>query len=291
MEIDYIKEFVVLAEKGNFLEAADCLFISQSSLSKHIKAIEKELAAPLFNRTTRKVALSEFGQLFLPYAKQIVSIQNEYAAAFFNKLENTRKTLTIGSIPSMAQYNITDVLARFKKSYPTCTLNVIQSGSTKLENMLRQSKYELAFVRQVNDIADEFVKIPYTVDILAAIFPAKHPLAKCKTVSLEQLKEEDFLLLPERTRPYNLCHNACEQHGFQPRVAFTDHNLGNLIDLVVREMGVALLMKKLAIYFSNPNIAIVDIAPNISTQISLCYKKNAELSDAAKHFLTCVRPV
>jgi LysR family transcriptional activator of glutamate synthase operon len=291
MEIDYIREFVVLAEKGNFLEAADCLFISQSSLSKHIKTIETELGASLFNRTTRKVALSEFGQMFLPYAKQISHIKNEYTTAFFNRLQNISGILMIGSIPSMAQYNITDVLATFKKNHLNSTLNVIQAGSTKLENMLRQNKCELAFIRQVNDVDNEFVKIPYAVDILTAVFPIRHSLAKCQTVSLEQLKEEEFLLLPKRTRPHNLCLNACKQHGFHPKVAFTDHNLGNIIDLVVKEMGVALLMKRLAVYLSNPNISIVDISPSISTQISLCYKKDAELSDAAKHFLTCVKSI
>ncbi|MBP2642487.1 MAG: LysR family transcriptional regulator [Firmicutes bacterium] len=291
MEINYVREFVVLAEKGNFLEAADYLFISQSSLSKHIKAIETELGVPLFNRTTRKVALSEFGQIFLPYAKRIVYIQNEYTTAFFDRIKNTSATLTIGSIPSMAQYNITNILARFKKSHLNSTLNVIQGGSTKLENLLRQNKCELAFIRQVYDIDNEFVKIPYAIDTLAAILPARHPLAECKTVSLEQLKDEEFLLLPKQTRPHNLCLKACEQHGFEPKVVYTDHKLENLIDLVVKEMGVALLMKRLAIYLSNPNIAIVDISPSISTQVSLCYKKNADLSDAAKYFLTCVNPV
>ena len=53
MELSYIREFVVLAETGNYLEAADVLFIAQSSLSRHIKSIEADLGAPLFDRTTR----------------------------------------------------------------------------------------------------------------------------------------------------------------------------------------------------------------------------------------------
>lgn len=289
MEIGYIREFVVLAETGNFVEAANCLFISQSSLSKHIKNIETELGAPLFNRTTRKVELSEFGQMFLPYANQIVHIQNEYTTAFFNKLENIRGTVTIGSIPALAPYNITDVIARFKKNNSSFTLNVIQAGSDELEDMLHQNKCELAFIREVKDIDNEFVKISYTVDTLVAVFPASHPLAKCQTVSLEQLKDEEFLLLEKHTMLYNLCKSVCEQNGFEPKVAFTDHKLENIIDLVVKGMGVSLLMKKLAVYLSNPNITIVDISPSISTQISLCYKKNVELSVAAKHFLSCVK--
>ena len=58
MEIDYIREFVILADIGNYMEAADILFISQSTLSRHIKSIEEDLGAPLFDRTTRKVTIN-----------------------------------------------------------------------------------------------------------------------------------------------------------------------------------------------------------------------------------------
>lgn len=288
MEIDYIKEFVVLAETCNFFEAADSLFIAASSLSKHIKNIETELGASLFNRTTRKVELSEFGQLFLPYARQIAQLHNDYTAAFSNKLENTKGTITIGTIPSMVQYNITDILVRFKKSNPNFTLNVIQAGD-ELEDMLRHNKFELAFIRAVEDPNNEFVKIPFTVDTLVAVFPVNHPLAKSVTVSLDQIKDEEFLLLPKYTRPHNLCINACLQNGFEPKVTYTDHKLENIIDLVIKGMGVSLLMKRLAVYLSNPNISIVDVSPSISTEISLCYKRSNKLSDAAKHFINCVK--
>ena len=291
MEIGYIREFVVLAETSNFLEASERLSISQSSLSKHIKIIETELGAPLFNRTTRKVDLSEFGQLLLPYASHIVRIQNEYTSAFFNICENTKRTITIGSIPSMVQYNITDIIAKFKKNNHSITINIIQNESDKLEDMLRQNKCELAFIRQVNDVNNEFVKISYISDTLVAVFPTSHHLAKCETVSLAQLKDEDFLLLPKHTRPYNLCKSACEQNGFEPNVTFTDNQIENIIDLVVKGMGISLLMKELAIHLANSNIAIVDISPSISTQISLCYKKNVELSVAAQHFLHYVTSV
>jgi LysR family transcriptional regulator, transcription activator of glutamate synthase operon len=54
-------------------------------------------------------------------------------------------------------------------------------------------------------------------------------------------------------------------------------------------MGVALLMKQLALYVDHPGIAIVDISPSVSTQIRLCYLAGAELSDAARHFVVCMR--
>ena len=91
MNIDYLKEFVVLADTGNFSRAADALFLSQSSLSKHIKAMEQELAIPLFRRTTRRLELTEDGMSFLTYARQISRLQYEYETALCHSRERERK--------------------------------------------------------------------------------------------------------------------------------------------------------------------------------------------------------
>ena len=78
MEISYFKDFVILAETKNFWAASERLYIGQSSLSKHIKTLERELGAPLFTRTSRKVELTEFGELMLPYAQSLSRMQYEY---------------------------------------------------------------------------------------------------------------------------------------------------------------------------------------------------------------------
>lgn len=286
MEINYLREFVILAQTGNFMEAAEALYISQSTLSKHIKSIEAELGVPLFDRTTRKVSISKFGLLLLPYAKQIAALQEQYTAVLQSSLSPDQETLTLGSLPALAQYNITDVLINFKKSRPQSTINIVQSYSEEIKGMLRQKKCELAFIRDIgNEVEDDLVKIPYAVDNMVAVLSTSHPLARRKTIALRMLADEDFLLTAKETMLYKLSISVCEQCGFQPRVAYTDHNLENLAELVGKGMGVALLMKRLALYSSNPRIVIVDITPYVSTQISLCYLKGIDLSEAAKHFV------
>lgn len=287
MDINHLKEFVVLAQTGNFLEAADILYSTQSTLSKHIKSMELELRVPLFDRTTRKVSLSKYGQLLLPYAKQITEIQDKYTAVLKNNLETTHEALNLGSIYGLPQYHITDVLVKFKKTRPQSTLNVLQASSRDLKDMLRQRKCELAFIRDVEDAQDEFVKIPYATDTLVAVLPINHPLAKKKTIPLKLLANESFLLEVPDTMPYRLSIKACELSGFQPKVALTDIDREYLIDLVGGGMGVSLILKKLLLHFSNPKVVILDITPNVTTQISLCYLKNVELSEAARHFLLC----
>lgn len=289
MEISYLREFVILAQTGNFMEAADILYCSQSTLSKHIKSIELELGVPLFYRTTRKVRISKFGQLLLPYAKQIVELQDQYTAILQHSLETDQEILTLGSIPALAQYKITEVLINFKKSRPHVTINVVQGGSGEMKEMLRQKKCDLAFIRDADGTDEDLVKIPYTVDTMVAVLPISHPLAGQTTIPLQMLADENFLLTAQQTMLYRISVHACEQSGFKPKIAYTDHDLGNLCDLVSQGMGVALLMKQLALYHSSPKVAIVDITPCVSTQINLCYLKGVELSDAARHFVHCMQ--
>lgn len=287
MEINYLKEFVVLAQTGNFLEAADILYSSQSSLSKHIKSMEQELGVPLFDRTTRKVKISKFGQLLLPYATQITELQDKYLALLRSNLDNDQDTLTLGSIYGMAQYHITDVLVCFKKTRPQSTLNVLQNSTQGLTEMLRQRKCELAFIRDIVDADDEFVKIPFITDTIVAVLPIAHPLAGQKSIPLRRLENESFLLEVPDTMPYRLSIKACELSGFEPKVVITDVDREYLIDMVSKGMGVSLMLKQILFHFSNPNIRLVDVTPTVTTQIYLCYPKGEKLSEAARHFVRC----
>ena len=143
MELSYIREFVVLAETGNYLEAADALFIAQSSLSRHIKSIELDLGSPLFDRTTRKVVLNGFGQAFLPYAKKMVEIQEEYENVLQSYLSGVSSTITVASIPSIVRYNITDVLAGFKQANPRYKLNILEADSSQILQLLLERKMRM----------------------------------------------------------------------------------------------------------------------------------------------------
>lgn len=98
MELNHVKEFIALTKTENYLEAAENLFTSQSSLSKHIKSLEAELGTTLFDRTTRQVKLNEAEE----------------------------QTLTIGSIPIMTPYSITDMLIDFKKANVKINLSIIE---------------------------------------------------------------------------------------------------------------------------------------------------------------------
>ena len=287
MDIKYVKEFVILAKAGSFLEAAAVLNSSQSTLSKHIKKLEMELGVNLFDRTTHQVTISKYGQLFLPYANQIIELQEQYSGAINLSLTADRDVLNLGTIPAIAEYDITGVIINFKKNRPHSTINVVQEGSSELKELLRQKICDLAFIRFPDDGDDDLIKIPYTSDTLVAVLPPTHPLANQNVIPLQLLADEDLVLSEKHTMLHRISVNACHQAGFEPKIIYTDHKYENILEFVINGMGVALMMKKLALHFPNPQVAIVGVTPEVTTKINLCYLKNTELTDAAKFFIRC----
>lgn len=289
MDITFFKEFVTLAEQKNYLQTAEDLYIAQSVLSRHIQKLERELGVPLFIRTTKNVQLSEYGEIFLPYAKQIVQTKENYEQALSEHKSNLESTLRIGSVSALTQYKITDLIIDFKKHNKHATINIELGRSSGLFKMLRDGKCDVAFIREAEQmdpfLEEEFVRIPYAEDSLVAVMPADHPLSKSSHVNLALLKNESFLLLGTDNMPYHLCKNACLRCGFEPHVALTNRQPETLIELVRSGMGIALLMKPLAEFFKIPGIAICDIEPTVKSYLSLFYLKDKPLSPITKRFI------
>ena len=289
MELKYIREFVSLAETGSYFETADRLFITTSSLSRHIKALEDELGMPLFDRTTRKVSLNRHGRLFLPYAKQFVAIDDECSMAFDEEAMYSKGAISIGSIPMMKAYRISDILRQYQQNNKNVVINIHEADSTPLADMLRRSEIDFAFLRNRHISVDEFETIPISEDHLVAVLPKAHPLAKQKSISVQQLEEESLLLISKNSFMYKLCTDLCHSAGFTPRVVFTSQRAENLVELITQGTGIGLLMSKPVIPILPDNLTVVDIEPRVTTTVFLAYLKGRKFNTACKRFLDLVK--
>jgi len=293
MEIDYFREFLVLVDTKNYWKASERLFIGQSTLSKHIKLMEQELGVPLFTRTSRKVELTSYGNLLIPHAQSITSSKFAYQEQLSIEKDSQNGKFILGTIPSIAQYMITDILANFNKKYPASLIRVIEDDSFNLKELLRQHKCELAFIREIQDAPEEedLIRHHYIDDKMVAVLPVYHPLAGETVIHLEQLKYEKFILLNQQTQLYKLCIDTCERVGFKPQVTFDCHRLDTILDLVTQGMGVSLLMDRHVRlprhtgFPNNPAFRVVEVNPTFYTSISLFHCKNSSLSTSAKKFI------
>ncbi|MGN1103379.1 MAG: LysR family transcriptional regulator [Candidatus Coproplasma sp.] len=287
MEINYLKEFVHLADVGNFLTAADDLFISQSSLSKHIKAIESELGTPLFNRTTRKVRLTEAGETFLIYAREIARQQAEYTKAINKILTKSDDVVSLGALPTMAQYDITDIVYTFQRKNPDMKLNLIMGDTYELKAKLDDGTIDMAFLRDTEQ-TDDYYRIFFHLDNLVAVVPVKHPLSSQDSIRLEQLKDQDLCVMAQNTMLYDLCDKVCKQAGFDMKVFYSGHHLTNIADFVTKGEAIALITEGQTKFMRNPHIKVLDIEPKVEMEINLCYKQSYKPTQAGRKFIETV---
>ncbi len=285
VDIRHIKEFAVLAEVQNYLAASELLFISQSSLSKHIKALEAELGAPVFDRSTRHVRLNDVGQVFLEYAREVVALQYQCTARIRSLTADHSQALGIGAIPVMAPYGITDAIAAFKRENPLFSVTLLEGDAKALKQALQQGRCELAFIRDDGEDDPDFCKIPFAADSLAAVLPASHPLAGRKSLPLERLAGEDFMLLTPGSLLHELSLKACREAGFEPHVVFTGQRAENIIYLVGQGMGVGLLMRKAARRLLHRGVSVIEVSPPVTTYVKIYYRSDADLTPTARHFI------
>ena len=285
MEIQYVREFLSLTETESYFETAEQMFITTSSLSRHIKTLESEMGVTLFDRTTRKVSLNRYGKLFLPYAKELVRIDDECTKAFAADQHEQISRIAIGSIPMMRAYRITDLLAEYQHGNKSAELDVTEGDPFQLLPKLREGEIDFAFLRDNGLPSEELEKVPYTADHLCVVVPKDHPIARRKTVSVTDLQKESLLMIGKDAFMYKLCCDLCREAGFEPNVRFTSHRAENLIDMVGRGMGVAMLMRKPAATLVSEKFRLVDVTPEVRTVISLVWMKNRKLPPHHKKFV------
>ena len=191
MEISYLKEFVELAQSCQFQETAEKLFISQSTLSKHIKAIEKELGAQLFIRSTRRVELTETGKVFLAYASQIALLQQDYSQELIKT--DITKVIRVASDSTISLRQIEKYFAQFLTEHPHVGFELSEYDKTTLRSMLRSGELDLIVAcRDLADTDSDLGFHPYYTDRLSVVISPHNPLYERSSVTIADLKGQTF---------------------------------------------------------------------------------------------------
>lgn len=286
MDISRFGEFAILAQSRTFLDAAELLFMSQSTLSKHIMAMEHELGCKLIDRSKRHVTLTAQGEALLPYAQKIATLQHRYLAAIQIGADEPLEHLTVGSIPIMTPYGITDAVIDFQQANPSYSVELSKARATPLKLHAPGTRtLNMAFIRDSGAIEPEFKKIPFTTDRLVAVLSLDHPLAERDTVEIDDLIDENFLMLPQGSFVSELVLSLCRKAGFGPRVTFTGKRAENIISLVARGAGVSFLMRKPAESLASGKVALVPLEPATTSEVRLYLKRNAAHSQAVVSFI------
>lgn len=141
-----LKSFIAIAETGTFSHAADAVGRTQSALSLQIKKLEDSLGCSLFDRTSRRVTLTEQGEIFLGYAKRIIQLQWEAYSRL--KEPDVQGEIRLGTPEDFATHYLPEVLATFRKHHPRVQLNVECDLTLNLIDGLRRGEYDVILVKR-----------------------------------------------------------------------------------------------------------------------------------------------
>ncbi|MDN7140460.1 LysR family transcriptional regulator [Pseudomonas sp. JQ170] len=245
MELRHLRYFIAVAEELHFGRAAQQLGISQPPLSQQIQALEQELGARLFERTNRRVALSEAGRLFLEEARQVLAQVDKAADVARRAQLGELGEMKIG-FTSSAPFNssISAAIYAFRQRFPAVHLHLNEMSSQAVADALLDESIEVGLMRPLalpdNLVATELLREP-----LVAIINATHPLAHGSEggLYLAALANEPFVFFPRSygSGLYAQLLSLARQAGFSPHFAQEASEAMTIIGLVSAGLGVSVL--------------------------------------------------
>lgn len=207
-----------VAKEKNFTKAAKLLYLSQPSLSKQIKILEKNLDLLLLNRTKNKISLTENGKIFLHYSERILALCEESCHALIDLKNGERGNLIIGTSQTVGTYLLPRVLTLFGQNYPQINLKVQTNSTRMIAKNISNKEIELAIVGGI--IPYEFKKkltIKHFVDDEFKLIVARsHPWAKKKKITKEDLYYLNFITLNSNSTIQRFMNNILLKHKIDP---------------------------------------------------------------------------
>ncbi|SDP83722.1 LysR family transcriptional regulator [Lentzea jiangxiensis] len=247
MELRQLEHFLAVAEESHFTRAAKRLHIAQSGLSASIRALEVELGAPLFLRTTRQVGLTQAGRALLPEARRTlgsVEAARDAVAAVQGLL---RGTLSVGSLQCLHVVHLPAVLARFHELHPGVEIRMRQSGNAELVEDVRVGRLDLAFVTRQPKIADDLRVSTLAGEPLVLACAPGSPFAARESVALPELAGQSFVDFNADWGTRDEVDRALAAAGVERRVAVEVNDVHSLLDFVSFGLGVALVPQSFAL--------------------------------------------
>lgn len=291
MEIYALKEFICLAEIFSFQEAAHRLNMSQSSLSKHILRLEEELEFPLFDRSTRKVQLSKYGEVFYKCSRDIVDAYEETLNELSELARDQANEITVGSLSALGigEYGIVDLISDFNETFPDFRVKLIEISDLKSD--LAAKRCDMIFTPEIFIKDNSYHQIIFKRDRLAVAVTANHPLANEETVTIERLKNEN-IIEHRASRDITeiekkIFRKQCREYGFTPNITAIVSFSSTIAQMVAKGFGCTVSFR--AHFPATAGVNLVDIAPEVPLNICLVYPRKKRLSKAEQHFVDFVQ--
>jgi DNA-binding transcriptional LysR family regulator len=298
MDLRQLEYFVAVADQQHFTRAASRMNVVQSGLSASIRALEDEFGAPLFLRTTRKVALTPMGQAFLTEAKRVLAAAADAKKLVADIRGLRRGRLSIGSIQGLAPLlDIADLIGRFHTACPDVEIRLVSGGSGALIEDVRTGELDLAFTQFLGATPPGIEARMLACEPLVVVCRLDHRLAGRDNIALASLADETFIDLNRDWGTRQLVDQSFMEARATRHIGFEVNDLPTQLDLVARGLGIALMPAAVVAPRDSreqPSVAFGELVePEPCWELAVVFAHDAEgqpVNPATKAFLDLLRP-
>jgi DNA-binding transcriptional LysR family regulator len=289
LELRHLWYFVAVAEELSFSRAAQRVGIAQPPLSQQIQRLEQILGCALFDRSGRRVRLTEAGSLLATEARRLLADAAHTTQLLRSAGRGEIGTVSIGYWSSTLFSPLPIAVRRFRERFPGVAVRLREIYPPHHIEAIRAGAIDIAILREPEPV-DGIAELTVLVEPFVAAVPTDHRLARRRAIAPSLLRDEPFVLFPREAVPglHAKLLGLCRSAGFEPRVVQEVDAWHTIISLVEAGIGVSLIPASFEGRRTGALVYLPLTGPQVVTTTSACWRV-AGASRAAEAFLDVLR--
>ncbi len=215
MDIHRLEVFCKVVDLQSFTKAAEAVYLTQPTVSEHIRALEEMVGEKLVDRLGREVLPTPAGKILYQYARTMIQVRDEAIQALESYKGNLSGHLSVGASTIPGTYILPEMLGSFKSLFPSIQTTLIISGSSQIISRLLDGSIELGLVGAKWSDRRILSEEIFSDELVLTVYP-EHPWAGLGEISLQQLAGEPFIQRERGSGTRIVMEQALSSHGFDP---------------------------------------------------------------------------
>ena len=285
MDINQLEVLVTVAQEKSFSRAADVLNRPQPAISQAVRRLEEEIGEKLFDRSSKDGTLTQEGRVLVDYARQMLNLRHTAQNAI-REVRNLHSGKVTVSANEHTVFSLLPVIAEFTKRHPLVKVEVRRGVASRIPKEIAARDVELGVISfQPSD--NSLKSVPVMTDELLLIVSPKHRLAAKRSVSIGELGDETFIAHNAHSPYREKVIETFAKHKTKLNISIELPSLEAIKRLVEAGVGVALVPKlAAAAEVAAGQLCGLSVKEmKLERKLNIVYRKNSNLSYAAKEFL------
>lgn len=289
MDINQLEVLVTVARERSFSRAAEVLDRTQPAISQAIRRLEAEVGERLFDRSSKDGTLTFAGEVLLAYAKQMLNLRHSAELALTEMRDLRHGKVSISANEHTVFY-LLPVIEEFRRRHPLIKIEVQRGVASRIPKQITAREVELGVISFTpND--DSIRAVPVMDDELVFVVSPSHEFASRREVSVKELGDQIFVAHNAPSPYRRRVIEAFEKHKTKLNIAIELPSLEAIKRMVERGVGVALVPRLSAnAEITSGRLKALSVKGlKLERKLNIVYRRNSELSHAAKEFLAVAR--